>query len=130
MAINASSGAPYGTPIVSGTFNVTVTVTDSSSPQKMASKVLALNAKEFAIARGIADPPLLAFKRGARFAPTELSSNGATLVVASALVKGKSRRSAQIPRTVVFIVRLFLGVVLPMLPNRSRFFRVFLGKNH
>jgi len=42
MAINSSSGAPYGTPTVSGTFNVTVTVTDSSSPQKTASKVLSL----------------------------------------------------------------------------------------
>lgn len=42
MAINSSTCAVYGTPIVSGTFNVTVTVTDSSSPQKSASKVLSL----------------------------------------------------------------------------------------
>ncbi len=43
MAINSSTGAPFGTPDVSGTFNVTVTVTDSSSPQKTASKVLSLS---------------------------------------------------------------------------------------
>ena len=42
MAINSSTGAPYGTPTVSGTFNVTVTVTDSSSPQKTASKALSI----------------------------------------------------------------------------------------
>ena len=42
MAMNASSCAIYGTPTVAGTFNVTVTVYDSSSPQKTASKVLTL----------------------------------------------------------------------------------------
>ncbi len=42
MSINSSSGAPFGTPTVSGTFNVTVTVRDSSNPQKTASKVLTL----------------------------------------------------------------------------------------
>ena len=42
MAMNSSSCAIYGTPSASGTFNVTVTVTDSSTPQKTASKVLAL----------------------------------------------------------------------------------------
>jgi hypothetical protein len=42
MAMNASSGALYGTPTSSGSFNITVTVLDSSSPQKTASKVLPL----------------------------------------------------------------------------------------
>jgi glutamine amidotransferase-like uncharacterized protein len=42
MSINSSNGAPFGTPTVAGTFNVTVTVRDSSSPQKTASKVLPL----------------------------------------------------------------------------------------
>ena len=42
MGINSSSGAVYGTPTVSGTFSLTVTVRDSSSPQQTASKVLSL----------------------------------------------------------------------------------------
>jgi hypothetical protein len=42
MSMNATSGALYGTPTASGTFNITVTVKDSSSPQKTASKVLTL----------------------------------------------------------------------------------------
>ena len=42
MSINASSGAPFGTPTVSGTFNVTITVRDSSNPQQTASRVLSL----------------------------------------------------------------------------------------
>ena len=42
MSINSSTGAPFGTPTVSGTFNVTITVRDSSSPQLTASKVLTL----------------------------------------------------------------------------------------
>jgi hypothetical protein len=46
MAMNSSSCAIYGPPTVSGTFNVTVTVTDSSSPQKTASKVLSLTVAE------------------------------------------------------------------------------------
>ncbi|HXH95518.1 MAG TPA: Ig domain-containing protein, partial [Thermoanaerobaculia bacterium] len=42
MGINSSSGAVFGTPTVAGTFNFTVTVQDSSSPQQVASKVLSL----------------------------------------------------------------------------------------
>jgi hypothetical protein len=42
MSINATSGALYGTPTASGTFSITVTVKDSSSPQQTASKVLTL----------------------------------------------------------------------------------------
>ena len=42
MGINSSSGAVFGTPTVAGTFSVTVTAQDSSSPQKTASKVLTL----------------------------------------------------------------------------------------
>ena len=42
MSINSSTGAPFGTPTVAGTFNVNVTVRDSSSPQKTASKTLTL----------------------------------------------------------------------------------------
>jgi hypothetical protein len=42
MSMNASTGALFGTPTVSGTFNVTVTATDSGSPQQTASKVLTL----------------------------------------------------------------------------------------
>jgi PKD repeat protein len=42
MSINSSTGAPFGTPTIAGTFNVTVTVRDSSSPQQTASKVLPL----------------------------------------------------------------------------------------
>jgi hypothetical protein len=42
MSINSSTGAPFGTPTVAGTFNVTVTVRDSSNPQLSASKVLPL----------------------------------------------------------------------------------------
>ncbi len=38
----SSVGALFGTPTVSGAFNLNVTVTDSSSPQKTASKVLPL----------------------------------------------------------------------------------------
>jgi len=43
MSMNATSGALYGTPTASGTFNSTVTVKDSSSPQQTASKVLTLS---------------------------------------------------------------------------------------
>jgi GH25 family lysozyme M1 (1,4-beta-N-acetylmuramidase) len=42
MGINSSSGAIFGTPTGSGAFNVTVSVADSSSPQKSASKTLTL----------------------------------------------------------------------------------------
>jgi PKD repeat protein len=42
MSINSSSGAPFGTPTVAGTFSITVTVKDSSSPQQSVSKVLTL----------------------------------------------------------------------------------------
>jgi len=42
MGMNSSSCAIFGAPTASGTFNVSVTVTDGSSPQKTASKVLAL----------------------------------------------------------------------------------------
>ena len=42
MSMNASTGALFGTPTVSGTFNITVTVQDSGSPQQTASKVLTL----------------------------------------------------------------------------------------
>ena len=42
MSINATTGAPFGTPTVSGTFNVTIMVKDSSSPQLQASKTLSL----------------------------------------------------------------------------------------
>jgi hypothetical protein len=42
MGINASSCAVFGTPTASGTFSVNVTVTDSSSPVKTASKALSL----------------------------------------------------------------------------------------
>ncbi len=38
MLMNSSSGALYSTPTVSGTFSITVTVTDNSSPQKTASQ--------------------------------------------------------------------------------------------
>jgi len=40
MSINASTGALYGAPTAAGTFNLTVTVRDSSSPQLTTSKVL------------------------------------------------------------------------------------------
>jgi hypothetical protein len=43
MSINSSSGAVFGTPTATGTFNFTVTVHDSSSPQKTASKVLVIS---------------------------------------------------------------------------------------
>lgn len=42
MLMNSSTGALYSAPTVSGSFNVTVTVHDSSSPQKTASKMLPL----------------------------------------------------------------------------------------
>jgi P2-related tail formation protein/pimeloyl-ACP methyl ester carboxylesterase len=42
MGINSSSGALFGTPTAAGTFNLTVTVQDSSNPQQTASKVLSL----------------------------------------------------------------------------------------
>jgi P2-related tail formation protein len=42
MSMNATSGALYGAPTASGTFNITVTVKDSGSPQQTASKVLTL----------------------------------------------------------------------------------------
>lgn len=42
MSINSSTGAPFGTPSVAGTFTVTITVKDSSSPQNTASKNLTL----------------------------------------------------------------------------------------
>ncbi|MEO8360709.1 MAG: putative Ig domain-containing protein [Vicinamibacteria bacterium] len=42
MGINSSSGALFGTPTAASTFAFTVTVRDSSSPQKMASKVLSI----------------------------------------------------------------------------------------
>jgi len=42
MAINSTTGAVFGTPTVAGTFNFTVTVQDSSSPQQTASKVLSI----------------------------------------------------------------------------------------
>ena len=42
MSMNATSGALYGAPTASGTFNITVTVQDSSSSQQTASKVLTL----------------------------------------------------------------------------------------
>ncbi|MGD0947829.1 MAG: CARDB domain-containing protein [Candidatus Binatia bacterium] len=42
LNINPATGAIYGTPSVSGTFNFTVAVTDSSSPQKTASEALSL----------------------------------------------------------------------------------------
>jgi hypothetical protein len=42
MSINSTSGAPFGTPTVSGTFNVTVTVRDNGSPQQTVSKILTL----------------------------------------------------------------------------------------
>jgi hypothetical protein len=42
MSMNATSGALFGTPTASGTFNITVTVKDSGSPQQTASKVLTL----------------------------------------------------------------------------------------
>jgi pimeloyl-ACP methyl ester carboxylesterase len=42
MGINSSSGAVFGTPTVAGTFNFTVTVHDSGSPQQTASKVLSI----------------------------------------------------------------------------------------
>jgi hypothetical protein len=43
MAINAATGAVFGTPSIVGTFNFTVTVQDSSSPQQTASKVLTIS---------------------------------------------------------------------------------------
>jgi P2-related tail formation protein len=49
MSINSSTGAPFGTPTVAGTFNVTVTVRDSSSPQKSASKTLTLTVNSSAL---------------------------------------------------------------------------------
>ena len=42
MNISSSSGALFGTPTVAGTFGLTVTVRDASSPQQTASKVLLL----------------------------------------------------------------------------------------
>jgi hypothetical protein len=42
MSMNASTGALYGTPTVSGPFNITVTVQDSGNPQQTASKLLTL----------------------------------------------------------------------------------------
>jgi hypothetical protein len=42
MGINASTGAVFGTPTAAGTFNFTVTVRDSSSPQQTASKALSI----------------------------------------------------------------------------------------
>jgi len=42
MGINSSSGAVYGTPTAAGTFNFTVMVTDSGSPQQTASKTLTI----------------------------------------------------------------------------------------
>jgi hypothetical protein len=46
MAIS-SVGAHYGTPSVAGTFNITVTVKDSGSPQQTASKVLTLTVHKY-----------------------------------------------------------------------------------
>ena len=42
QTINSSSGAVFGTPTVAGTFNFTVTVNDSSVPQKTASRTLTI----------------------------------------------------------------------------------------
>jgi len=50
MAMNTSTCAIYGTPTVSGTYYVTVTVYDSSSPQKTVSKVLTLTVSPAATA--------------------------------------------------------------------------------
>jgi uncharacterized protein YxjI len=59
MSMNATSGALYGTPTASGTFNITVTVKDSSSPQKTASKVLTLTVSASApVVTGVSPSPV------------------------------------------------------------------------
>jgi hypothetical protein len=59
MSMNASTGALFGTPTVSGTFNVTVTATDSGSPQQTASKVLTLTVAPATSTLSITDPKSL-----------------------------------------------------------------------
>jgi hypothetical protein len=51
MGINATTGAVFGTPTVAGTFNFTVTVRDSGSPQQTASKVLTINVSQTSASR-------------------------------------------------------------------------------
>jgi hypothetical protein len=59
MAINATTGALYGTPTASGTFNITVTVKDNGSPQRTASKVLTLTVSaSAAVVTGVSPSPV------------------------------------------------------------------------
>ena len=79
LNINSTTGAIYGTPSVSGTFNFTVTVTDSSSPQKTSVQGLSLIVSPSSTpALSLGTPVLLSPGNGAPVSGTSvtLSWNG------------------------------------------------------
>lgn len=93
MGINATSGAVFGTPTVAGTFNFTVTVRDSSSPQKTASKALSLTVSAATLAPAITSAGTATGIVGQAFNYQIAASNSPTSYGASPLPAGLSVNS-------------------------------------